>query len=83
MNDVVMNTGKVLGTRLMETLIIGAVVLFGVVQVLKSQTEAIVETQKQMITEMKSFGKEQSKRETIVYDSKEHMKNWKIHKVEK
>ena len=83
MNAEVISAGKVLSTRLIETLIIGAVILFGVVKVLDSQTQAIIKTQEKMIEKIDAFGQEQATRKTIVYDAKEHMGDWEIHKHNK
>jgi len=71
---------KVLSVRLLETAVIGGVVLYGVVKVLQSQNEQIIDDLEVIGEQVQEIGAEQARRTIMVQESFEHTKDRDVHK---
>ena len=71
---------KTLATRLLETGVIGGIIMYGVIQVLQTEMKVITTNQSAIVTELKQTSKEQARRTVIVEESWKHITDDSKHK---
>ena len=71
---------KTVSIRLLESFIIGSVIMFGVVKVMQTQMEIITNNQHAIVVELKETREEQARRTVIVQESWKHITDNNIHR---